>query len=276
MGGSDAFYRAFGSDEDVALLRGSREEHPYLSFGSEVAGAIPIAIATGGASVPGTAAELGATAARGIGGRLLSEAAVGAAFGAGQGISEVALAGPTDRRARRRLFRATPFTPRLGGGLGLAGRAAESAPPRPRARLDAALTSRFEGGITIAPEIAALDRAGLNAARKAETDAIEAVRAPQRKALVDEIDGYQNANRDAEGVRGVAGSSGDRNITEAGGAFVRNDLELRRLLDDRVGLAEDPRDSASCAATSRRSSRSTRGGSAGPRRTAPTSRWRLS
>lgn len=90
------------------------------------------------------------------------------------------------------------------------------------------------------PDVSNYTATELRKAEEAEKARLRTKQAPQRQAFVDELDQYRNANRDAHVMREVPKASPDRDIKEAGGAFANNDMKLRALLDDRIGLADDP------------------------------------
>lgn len=253
VGLSDVALRALGGEDAAIELQGLRDENPLVSTLAEIGGAVAPALITGGAAVPAGAAvragrAAGVAAGGGFRGAVAAGAAEGALFGAGQGVSELALSTDplTLERAASAIGSNVLYGGITGGALGAAGNLVERGLVRAKGALDARLAKRANVKAKTPEEaiesgdLQLLDRKTLDAAEKAEIERLTAAQAPRRKAVVDELDGYRNNNRDAHDLREAAVGSSDRDIKEAGAAFTRADMNLRRLLDDRVGLAEKP------------------------------------
>ena len=278
LGGTDVVARALGGDDAAIELEGLREAHPYVSGGAEFLGALAPAIASGGATAPesaamgaaegvgalarassvlpaAAAARAGGAVARAsegvlgrIGGAALGGAAEGALYGAGQGVSEVALSGnPLDvEHVASAIGSNTLYGAGLGAGLGGLGKAAELGLARAKGTIDAALEKRALSKAKTPIEaietgdLQTIDKKILDTAEKTELERLHAEQAPQRKALTDELDTWRRSNRDEHDLREIAKASIDPDLREAGGAFDRANLKLRSALDDRVGFAEDP------------------------------------
>lgn len=259
LGLSDVGARLLGGDDTAIDLEGLREAHPYVSGASEFAGALAPALISGGAALPaGAAARVGGAVARAgegalgrIGGAALGGAAEGALFGAGQGVSELALS--QDPLTVERIGSALGSNMLYGAGVGVVAGAAtkglELGLRQAKRSIDSALERRAVKAAT--PEEAirtgdlqGIDKRILDTAERSEIERISAERAPEREALTSELDAWRRANRDADDIRAITKSAaktlGDRNLSEASGAFDRANFELRKALDDKVGFAEDP------------------------------------
>jgi hypothetical protein len=257
LGGSDALMRAVGGEEAARELRGLREINPGISTATEIGGALAPAFFSGGAALPaGAVSRIGAGIARaGEGGGALARigsaaaggAAEGALFGAGQGVTEAALSEDplTMEHVASSLGSNMLYGAAIGTGVGALGKAAELGLARAKGAIDDALERRAAKPLTPADAVDAGDLRGIsrqqvNDLEKEELARIYAERAPERRALTDELDAWRKANREAHDLREIAGGSVDPNVREASGAFDRANIRLRNALDDRVGFAEDP------------------------------------
>lgn len=243
---SDLALRELGGGEQ---LRGLKEENPLSSTAGEIAGAF---IPTGLSGVAGAAgATIRGGEGLGLGSSLLRGLAAGSAegaiYGAGQGLSEAALS--EDPLTAERLISSVGsgalFGGVVGGGVGLAGATVEHALSKAKGAIDGALERSAAKALTPAEAIATgdlelLDKRTLDLAEKDEISRIRTEQAPQRKALVDELDNYRNMIRDDGDLRGAIYRIGDKDLTEAGSSFSRSNIRLRGMLDDRVSLAENP------------------------------------
>jgi len=249
--GAGALSTATGGLSDVAIaglggghtLRALKEENPIAStLGSVAGGLIP-----GGFG--GLAARAGSGIAEGLGGGILARAAGGAAegalFGAGGGVSELALSQDpvTWENAASTLSSSMLFGGAIGGGLGLAGAAVERGLVGARKAIDARLTGAATDGqiAAVSPDLLTLDAPALKAAREAEVTQLETAREPVKTNAVEELDEYRNANRDSHWMRAISDASGERDLKEAGASFVSADFGLRKLLDNRAYLADNPK-----------------------------------
>jgi hypothetical protein len=255
LGLSDLALRAIGGEDAAIALEGLRETNPGISAGFEVAGALAPALVTGGAALPaGAAARLGTGAARAaegslgrIGGAAAGGAVEGALFGAGQGVSELALSQDplTVERIGSALSSNMLYGAAIGVGAGALGKAAEIGLGRAKGAIDEALERRAARPRTPADAVDSGDLSGVsrqqvNELEREELARIYAERAPERRALTDELDAWRKSNREAHDLRALASGSPDPNMREASGAFDRANIRLRNALDDRVGFAEDP------------------------------------
>lgn len=237
---SDVALRGIGGQREAAALR---EENPIASTVGEVAGAfIPVGLpAVAGAA--GKAIRAGASEA-GLAGTLgraaLAGSAEGAMYGAGSGISEIALSDDplTTERAASVLSSNMLFGGVAGGGIGLVGKAAELGLRRAATAIEAAVARKTVEDVS--PDLAALDNKGLKGAREVEIDRIEAERAPLRKQLVEDIQDFRERIIETRMKDAAAEGLHLGEVREANAAFKRANLELRRALDDRAGLADRP------------------------------------
>lgn len=152
LGGSDVAARALGGDETADTLRNLREEHPALSAGGELVGAVLPAFFSAGESLP---ASLAARSGRGIAevaggglrGAIAGGAAEGALFGAGQGVSDLALSRDplTLEHAAAAIGSNALYGAAAGGVAGGAFKGAEIGLGAAKRALDRALIARTEG-----------------------------------------------------------------------------------------------------------------------------------
>lgn len=197
LGLSDVAARAIGGDDAAIALEGYREAHPYVSFGAELGGAIAPALLTGGAALPAGAVSslgrtVGAAAGGGLRGALAAGATEGALFGAGAGVSELALSQDplTFEHAATAIGSNALFGAATGAALGAGANAVERGLHRAGAAIDEYVAKRAARE-AVAPDLATLDRKGLKLAEEAEHARIEAERVGQRAAVADEIAAFR-------------------------------------------------------------------------------------
>lgn len=269
LGGSDALARAFGADPE--LLEAYREINPYASFGGEIIGAIAPALLTGGASAGVSAARVGtaigragaaalryspaalATRAasafargRGLGATVVRGAAEGALFGAGEGVTQVAL---SDKPVTAERIASAISSNMLYGGVagasgGLAGKALEAglgkAARALRARqgkLDDALDGLPDSG----DDLAGLDAAGLRAARDVEIQRIKTERLARGEQLAADLAEYRDALKQVKNMYPLTkGAPKGSTLAEAGGRARGAVRQLRSVLDTPADLAARP------------------------------------
>lgn len=257
LGLSDVAARALGDDDAAIALEGLRAANPVISFAGEVGGSIAPALVTGGAALPaGAAARVGAgiagSAAEGagafarIGRAAVGGAAEGALFGAGTGVSELALSQDplTVERIASSLSSHALYGAGIGGAAGTLGKTAELGLRRAKGAIDGALERRLaratnpEEAIETG-ELHLLDKKYLKQARETELSKIDEARAPERQKLVDEIHEYRDRTHEAE-VFKVTGGVAEGDIRELGGSLKRADKALRNALDNKAKLATEP------------------------------------
>lgn len=264
LGLSDVAARALGGDETADTLRGLREEHPTLSTGAELAGAVLPAVLSGGESLP---ASLAARAGRGVAeaagggirGALAGGAAEGALFGAGQGVSELALSQDplTLEHAAAAIGSNALYGAAAGGLAGGAVKGVEAGLGSAKRALDRALIARSEGRAmgavgeleaeaaarpaAIGPEtdITTLDRAGLKAAREQELEAVHAAQVPDREAFVDELRASREAMKEEKPWIATANGK-TREVREIGKLTLEADRRIDGLLKVEQDLVDKP------------------------------------
>lgn len=197
----------------------------------------------------------GAAAGERIGGGLLGGVTRGATegglFGAGQGTGNLLRSDDplTLERVASELSSNVLFGAGAGGVLGGAFSLAERGLLRGKTAVDGALERRAARATTPLEgvengDLSMLDKRALDAIERTENERLFTEQAPRRDELVKELQKYQRANREDDVFRAVVGGADDRTVTSAGGAFTRNDIKLRNMLDDRAGLStkigEDP------------------------------------
>jgi len=238
---SDAALAGAGGGD---VLRALKEENPTASTVGAIGGAF---IPTGLAGLAGRAGAGVAEGVGGLAGKALAGVTEGAIYGAGASVTDLSLSQDplTWERAASSIGSNVLYGGALGGGIGLATGAVERGLLGAKKLIDERLARHaVEQGaadaVAIAPEIAALDRTGLKAAREAEIESLTKATEPARKSFVEELDAYRNTNRDAHELREIARGSGDRDVVEAGSSFTRADMKLRKMLDVRAELAAQP------------------------------------
>ncbi len=236
---SDVALRGLGGQRELAALK---EENPLASTAGELAGAFVPTGLPGLASRAGSAIrggeKLGALAS--LGRATVAGAAEGALYGAGSGVSEVALSEDplTVERAASVLSSNMLYGGALGGGIGAVGKAAELGLSKAKNMIDGAVARRTVEDVS--PDLAALDNRGLKGAREVELERIEAERAPVRKQLVEDLQDYRERGIEV-GLKDAAKDlMRHGEVREANAAMRRVSNDIRKALDDKVGLAERP------------------------------------
>lgn len=209
VGGSDVLLSEFGGNETREYLQGVRQENPWTSIVSEIGGAILPAVLSGGSSAPASAGSIAARAApaamaarfaKAAGGSSLIRRGVveGAIFGAGEGVSELALS--DDPVNAERFVSVMSSNMLLGGVAGGAGGFASKALEKGLTRAQKALARRAAkaadaaGDATAtASKYAEFDMPGLRAAEAAEIDRIGKAKKLQGEELLDELAGPYSA-----------------------------------------------------------------------------------
>lgn len=266
LGLSDVAARAIGGDDAAATLRGLRAENPGISTGSEIAGAVAPSLIGGGAVAPASfAADAGRGASAAIGGGLrgaiVGGAVEGGLFGAGQGVSELALSQDplTIEHVASSLSSNALYGAALGGAAGGALKGAEIGLRSAKRAVDAALLDRsaeramkavaeLEAEAAASPaaigpetDVSALDRPGLKLAEKSELERIDAARQPMRERFVDELtEAHQAREPNKEWLSIVADRNPDKYARENAKVIFNVDRRIRNLLDNRAGLIERP------------------------------------
>jgi len=247
LGGSDVLGAALGAAPE---LRALKEENPLPSTIGEVGGAF---LPVGGAALLGkvgravTGLGEGAGTVAKIGYGALGGVAEGGLFGAGAGVSDLALSDDplTIERIGSVLGSSTLYGAGIGAVAGGLGKAAELGLRRAKDAVDTAVERRAMKAKTPAEaiesgDLSLLDKRMLDAAEEGEIARITKEQAPQREAFTEELNTWRRANRDAHDIRAITKASEDVNLREASGAFDRANFKLRAALDDKVGFAEDP------------------------------------
>jgi hypothetical protein len=268
LGASDVLLSAAGGRE---AIQGLKEANPTTSTLSEIGGAVLSALPTGGASLaeqlPGRAvAKLGARLAEAgegasalskIGRGALGGSAEGALYGAGSGVSELALSDDpvTLERAIGTISSHALYGGAIGGAAGSLGKVAEIGLTKGRAAVDAAIESRAARNVT--DDLAAMDAKQLRAARdtelealrtthKAETEAVEATRVTERESIADDIKSLRREVKDSEQWATVkdlempASGPGRMSSNELGAQAKRFDKQLQAITDNPIELAKNP------------------------------------
>lgn len=258
LGLSDAVYSGLGEAETVRNLR---DANPGVSTALELVGTLATAIPTGGGSlVRGGAAaanlaragEVGSAIAR-VGRAGVAGAAEGAIYGAGSGVTELALSEDplTLERVASTLSSKMLYGGVVGGAAGATGKLLELGLAKGRAALAA------REGREVVDDLAAMDAKGLSAARKTELDAIKAehkletealeqARNTERSAIADDIAALRREVKDSnqwattKGLKGVADVEGKAGVAELGRMGVKAEKQLAGLLDNPIGLAKNP------------------------------------
>ncbi|MGE5802941.1 MAG: hypothetical protein ACM358_11865 [Gemmatimonadota bacterium] len=253
LGLSDVAARALGGDNAAIALEGLREENPGISFAGEVGGALAPALLSGGAALPaGLAARAGSAvtalgegggALRAIGAAAAGGALEGAIFGAGQGVSELALSQDplTVEHAASALSSNMLYGGLIGGALGTAGKALELGMTRAKGAIDGALARKVISETD--PDIGVMvdrgDKRGLTEAFKAETDALQAARQPEREAFVQALSEHNDTTQ-VEQLWNYTSKHPNRVVRGLGAESREADIKIRNLLKNEEGLARNP------------------------------------
>lgn len=259
LGLSDAAARGIYGDDAAIALEGYKDVNPGISTGSEIIGAIAPVVLSGGtgaaaflpASMAGRAgAVAGELAGAGIRGALARGAAEGALYGAGQGVSDVALSDSPLELERAASTIGINALVGAGVGAGASGlaRGVERGLSGAKSALDGWLerqaTARAArdiapSAVTGETDVALLDKRGLKAAQDLELAQIDAGRAPARQALADDLVGFSDEMSDSAFSK-FTGGVPDASIRRGGKQLVRADFKLRSVADNPLALAEKP------------------------------------
>ena len=259
LGATDALQRVMAPDTAAQYLRDAESAHPTATVAGTVTGAVLPALLTGGESVAaeiaaatpmGRAAQLGrsiaalgeggGTVAR-IGAKVAGGFAEGAAIGAGQGVSELAMSDDplTWEHAVSAIGSNALFGGALGGATGLVGGTLEAGLGRAKRALDEAAAAKAAAP-AVDTDLAELDLKGLSKARESELATIEAARVPERQSIADELASFRQdlkqqklwlATKDSENAE----------IKVIGKQSFKADRQLDQVLDNPKALAENPR-----------------------------------
>lgn len=244
LGLSDVAARALGGEDTAIALQGLREENPVISAGSEIAGALAPTLLSAGASTPASAA---AAAGRGVvesvgglGGRIAGGALEGALYGAGSGVSELALSRDplTFERAASTISSHALFGAAAGAVTGGVAGSVERGLARAKGAIDEFAAARAARD-AIAPDLAELDAKGLRAAQELELGNIETARVPQRQQIADDLAAFRKQAKDDALFLATKGIKED-GINVLGKRTLKADQALDRLLDNPKALASRP------------------------------------
>jgi hypothetical protein len=238
-GASDALLSSAGAGD---ALRQLRERHPVTSALGSVAGAFtPVGLG-------GIAGKAGAEVTEGLGGGLLARVAGGATegslYGAGQGVTDLALSRDplTWERAASTLGSNVLFGAGAGGlasGVtGLVSKGLEKA----NTALNEHIAARASRD-AVAPELEGMSAKELNAARTDELTRIDTERAPLRQELVDDLKQFRLATRDEKLFLATkdADVKGIGEVKQMAKVTLDADRQLDRLLNNPIKLAENPK-----------------------------------
>jgi len=255
LGASDAALGAIYGDQGREDLRQLKARHEGLSTAGEIGGALITALPTGGGSVaarlPAAAATRlgariaqtaeGASAVTKIGRAAAGAAAEGALFGAGTGVSELALSDDplTLERAASVLSSNALYGGVTGGIVGGAAKGAELGLLKAKSAIDkAAATRAAQANVT--DDLAQLDAKGLRAAHEAELEVIETSRVPERLKVAEDIASFRNETKEQKIWLATKGAK-EREIREVGKLSLDADRAVDRVLKNPKRLAEEPK-----------------------------------
>jgi hypothetical protein len=267
FGASDLLLPALGADKEG--LRERRARNEVASTIGEVGGMVAPALLTGGGGLAGSAGKAAAGAAEraltregaGLLGRAAARAGTsaarmgteGAVYGVGQGISDVALSkDPMSAEAiigdlGHHILVGAGFGAVGGAGLSVAGSAlgvaadkAGKAIQRATSKLQAELEAGTEGMLSttddaLRVEVMGMSRPALEAAAKAETEALTAARRVEGKALAKDLEGFylEQRNELFKLRQQLPDKALKRDAIQATEGF-------KRILGDLESLAEEP------------------------------------
>ncbi len=235
LGGSDVLLSAAGLGDDVRNLR---DVNSTISTVGEIGGGLllPGGAAVKGAEGAGALARLGRAAVAGV--------KEGAIQGAGSGVSELALSDDplTIERVVGTLGSHTLYGGAIGGAAGTAARGLEIGLRKGASFLDD-IATRGEKAASIegvADDLAGMDAKALRGARKAELDAIEAARVPQRSQLADDITTFRKDMKTQKVWLATQGAE-EAELRAIGKRTFKADKQLDNLIDDPKYFAENPK-----------------------------------
>lgn len=248
LGGSDVVAGAVGGDQTRQYLHGVQQQNPLISTGGELVGTVaggellPAGqVAKLGGRVEAALAGEGAGALAKVGAAGARGATEGALYGAGSGVSELALS--DDPVTLERMASVIGSHALYGAGAGAAAggvlKAGELGLGKAADALRESVAAR-QGLDAIPEDLAGLDAKGLRAARDSELEGIEAARVPERQSIADDLATFRSdlkgqklwlATKDAE----------DAEIKVLGKRTLNADKQLDRILDNPKYLAENPK-----------------------------------
>jgi hypothetical protein len=262
---SDVGLRAMYGEQGRRELEALQQEHPTLSTAGEIGGTLLGVLESGGTSLlaksPAAAitrlgarvAEVGegAGAVAKIGKAALGGSVEGALYGAGGGISELALSKDpvTTEQIASTLSSNMLYGAKFGGALGGAGKALELGLGRAKVAIDD-FQKRGQVASDFEPDIASMDAKQLKAARATEVDSIkaaqqteregiEAQRVADKKQLADDITAHrEQMNSDKAWL--VTKGADDAEIRTIGKQAMNAEKQLRALTDNPYRFAEKP------------------------------------
>lgn len=275
LGASDALLSTLMDRGERERLRLEREANPGISTAANIAGAVAPALLSGGTSTAASVARLtpaglasragsaiahtaeGAGLATKVGRAVAGGAVEGGLQGIGEGISELALDERpiTAERIGSTLSSRMLFGGVVGGAAGGLGKVAEIGLTKARAALDdvAATGALRARAAAEADDLANLDVKGLGAARKtqfdtfkaaekAELEAIEAARVPQRTQLADDLAAFRREVKEQNHAittmnLKLPAAEGKWATSEIGKVAKDANKTIDRLLNDPTGLA---------------------------------------
>lgn len=216
-------------------LRGIREAHPIASTAGGFAGAFLPGLGTAaGALGAGTRAALG----EGLIAKTVAGAAEGTLYGAGQGVSDLALSRDplTFEHAASTLSSNILFGGAAGGVTGAAFGAVERGLTRAKSAINDHVAAQAATS-AIPADLATLDAAGLRAAHEAELEQLAqgqaAQRATDKSAAVDDVLAYRQQVKDANPWLVITEGEPAKQLAKANNS-------IRAALDDPKGLREGP------------------------------------
>lgn len=250
---SDAGLAAVGGAGTKRHLRALQQHQGIASGAGEIVGGVTGAVT--GVGPMGDAAKLGARVAKAgegagalarIGRAGAGSAIEGAAQGIGSGISELALSDDplTVERVTSVLSSKALYGGAIGGAAGSLAKSAEIGLLKGKAALDD-YAAKQATALSVGDDLARMDAKGLQAAERAEREAIEAARVPKRAELAEEIRAFrQDLKQQKQSIltkdvdlptAGEKLSSG-----ELGKLALKSNRQLDNILDNPTGIAKNP------------------------------------
>ena len=243
FGGSDALIRAFGGQQQAQQIA---EDHPGASLLGNIGGAL----LTGGA----TAGKLGEA----VGGGILGHVAEGAAYGAGQGVSELSLSSDpiTLEHAASVLSSNMLYGGAIGGAAGTLNKLAEKGLVAVRGALaEAAERGIGSDSVAASADLAGMDAKALRAqavaakaenvtAIKAETDSLEQLRVEQRTEVANQVKDLHAQLADETPIfKAVQGADVEAidGVKDIRVQLAKSFKTMRAQFDDPIGVQKDPR-----------------------------------
>jgi hypothetical protein len=249
LGLYDAGVRALSSKGTADAVAKAEAEHPYISAGGSLVGAAAPALLSGGATAEGSIAELadalpaamvpraGAAASEAVGGGLVGRIAGGAAegtiYGAGQGVSQLALSDdPVDvEHVASALSSNMLYGAAFGGAGGAAAHGLEAGLSKASGLLRSAADAG-EKAAALPEDLAALDAKGLRTAKDAELERLQSDQMKTRADAVSDVATYRDQLTEANPWLVAEGENASR--------LSRSAKAIRNAMDDAEGLAKNP------------------------------------